>query len=285
MDSSALYNQLFPSGQIPEREIAAVLDAARWPGLLDYLSASDAEWLPAGRNIQNNDAYAVLPYVVKLSGHKDVTQRILDEFGRGKGIFAQLKGNPDIVSLAVFVDDICKVNLPFGKKAWMRLYDPVIFTEFWHIASAEQKSLIAGQYVDSFFCENFEEGELSIFRTEENTKTNAAERLSISESQMDILDELYAERFVKSIAVQIAEKNIPYDSEEVLILHIKKSIDDAESFGISEHEHIVDYVICNAKHRWSLLSQSDAMSLISDSKLSPKSRLINLLKYSESILK
>lgn len=284
MDFSTLYSQLFPAGQRHEQEIAAILDAARWPGLLDYLSASGAEWLPAGRNIQNKDAFDVLPYIVKLSSHKDVTQRILDEFGRGKGIFIRLKGNPDIVSLSVFVENICNVTMPFGKLAWMRIYDPIIFREFWSIASVDQKSLIAGQYIDTFFCEDYEKGELITFSPETSTTRNVNEKLRISESQMDLLDELYAERFVKSLAMQITEKKLSLNSEEILIKNIKKSIDDAESFGIVEHEHIIDYVICDAQHNWYLLNHDDALYLINESGLTPKTKLLNLLKYSEKIL-
>ena len=270
----------------------AILDAGRWPGILHRLREHDGEWLPLCTGYVGSALYDTLPYVTEISQNSLLLRDLADNFGKRNYLFVRLRkknATGEKQNLLSFVTHFLYIPhvllAPHAEPAWMRIYDPEIFQDFWGIADTEQKCLLRGDCVHSFIAEAGEQQSFFTLEPPEDFHSvpvpRIQKRLVITLEQQEALGTMYAERFIRQLIASVAEQlAFPQKSRLLspLAEKVRQSVSQAETFGLSDDDDIKKFVHLDAAHAWELMGKNTAASIMHETRLEPTTRLNILLQ-------
>lgn len=278
-----LRQSLFKEAQSPQLppSVVAIVDAGRWPGLLSVLAAHEGPWLPCAIGRVPQDAYEVLPYIVELESDSPLLEHMVEKLGTQTVLFALLRrplSNNGDTRFFSFFEHFCRLPqvrlAPRGRNAWMRLYDPVIFSDFMDLASPAQLNRLFGMYVDEFVGELFFEKTLRHYPCPfPPPDVPPTSPLLLDESQQEALADSYARRFIHTLSLRVAaQQGLSPDRLANLLSDVEHSVNRAEQFGLLEETDIADFVCQDARFHWNLLTDPRIWPLLHQETLEPVTR-------------
>ncbi len=127
----------------PEREVYAILDAARDESIYRELIKSDAEYCCLYRGDQAEELAEVAPYLVHLRKDAAFTFWLVSQgWGQSWGIF--LKSAATLNELRRHFRRFLMVYDPDGKPLYFRYYDPRVLRVYLPTCNAEELRIIFG---------------------------------------------------------------------------------------------------------------------------------------------
>lgn len=295
MNAEELKRLIFAEDTSPALQTVAVLDAGRWPGLLSELGNIELPWAPLHQCASNEGLYEVIPYGVLLSPASSFTDRVLQQYGSRNTIFVKILSETENsrVSLTDFTKHfygLPQVLLaPELQNAWMRIYDPEIFVDFWNVANDEQKHRLTGCIVHSILAEDYLNGGLLEIKCSGSAPSgfasyNTSKKMIIYEIQQESLAEAFTSRFFKRLELRIIKMfYADSNAKDLTFLPavISVSADAAEEFGLVEPKQMETYICLDAAQNWRLLECDPARKILENVTYLPASRLALLVELFE----
>lgn len=121
----------------PDLEWFSVVDTAQDPSLY-ALATSASAWEPLVAGAPPGDLAATLPYVVRLRQNEAIAER-WRTVGAGRNWGIHLQSSLPINQLRLHFKKFLTVDLPDGRRALFRFYDPRVFRTYIRAASPEER--------------------------------------------------------------------------------------------------------------------------------------------------
>lgn len=242
-------------------EVAAVLDPLAWPGLREKLEECGEESLVLFSGALDQEHAGVMPHcaLVSPSSPLDVyLSRHVHEHGALFIRWEKEKGK-ELADVAARLSRANRAWLPEGRGVWFRWYDPIILSDFWPLASPEQRAFLLGEWIESVRTFHPLRKQWEIFPAARAQPLSS--RLDISAEQMERMGENSFERFIHRVVMTLHVEHA-WLPPAMLEPRARQSVELAEENGIFGANELARFACLDARTGWLLWDDAEALALL-----------------------
>lgn len=235
MDS--LREELLHPKNEPGRLLAIVdgCRAGKW--LSRLIGAGHPSFLLGLPGPGTTDVYRQLPWLLELDAEGRLLSDLLEQYGRGWGIFLRSEAKPEEV--AGHFTTLSTAVLPDGQTTWFRYYEPCFFRSFARFAGEDNLKRLYGDTIRSFYAENPRKMNFESFRPPEpcGFAVKSGHYLVLSPELLERLDEARMDELKRILTLQYlsGEETVPDDRETALLeAHIEELVERASRYGLED---------------------------------------------------